>query len=235
MKMKMKMQSMRMMNKKSFMLLSALAVNSVLFVPSVTATGIPVFDAASAANMLQQLQAAKQQYDQLVAEYKQAKSLHDQTIAEGKRLYEGVTNFKVNDLLDDPTLSSYLPNKRTADSLLEKASDIGELREKYKLTSTDSNVQNAYDSMLTELNNMQTAYNTAVKRSDHITKLSQQLENAATPQEKADYQNAINTENNNLINEKTKLDLAKANFDANYKVAQASRRAEFKEEFSVDK
>ncbi|EPE2305469.1 type IV secretion system protein [Salmonella enterica subsp. enterica serovar Muenchen] len=224
-----------MMNKKSFMLLSALAVNSVLIFPSVAAAGIPVFDAASAANMLQQLQAAKQQYDQLVAEYKQAKSLHDQTIAEGKRLYEGVTNFKVNDLLDDPTLSSYLPNKRTADSLLEKASDIGELREKYKLTSTDSNVQNAYDSMLTELNNMQTAYNTAVKRSDHITKLSQRLENAATPQEKADYQNAINTENNNLINEKTKLDLAKANFDANYKVAQASRRAEFKEEFSVDK
>ncbi|EOO0393304.1 TPA: type IV secretion system protein [Escherichia coli] len=233
--MKMKKQSMRMLNKKSFMLLGALAVNSVLFVPSVTATGIPVFDAASATNMLQQLQAAKQQYDQLVAEYKQAKSLHDQTIAEGKRLYEGVTNFNVNDLLDDPTLSSYLPNKRTADSLMETAGDIGALREKYKLTSNDSTVQKAYDGMLTELSNMQTAYNTAVKRSDRITKLSQQLENATTPQEKADYQNAINTENNNLINEKTKLDLAKANFDANFKVAQASRRAEFKEQFSVDK
>ncbi len=233
--MKMKMKSMRMMNKKSFMLLSALAFNSVLLVPSVTATGIFVFDATSAQNMLQQLQAAKQQYNQLVAEYKQAKSLHDQTIAEGKRLYEGVTNFNVNDLLDDPTLSSYLPNKRTADSLMDTASDIGDLREKYKLTSEDSTVQKAYDSMLTELSNMQTAYNTAVKRSDRISKLSQQLENATTPQEKADYQNAINTENNNLINEKTKLDLAKANFDANFKVAQASRRAEFKEQFSVDK
>ncbi|EOY1514981.1 type IV secretion system protein [Shigella sonnei] len=233
--MNMKVKSMRMMNKRSFMLLSALAFNSVLLVPSATATGIFVFDATSAQNMLQQLKAAKEQYNQLVAEYEQAKNLHDQTIAEGKRLYEGVTNFKVNDLLDDPTLSSYLPNKRTADSLMETAGDIGELREKYKLTSTDSTVQKAYDGMLTELSNMQTAYNTAVKRSDRITKLSQQLENAKTPQEKADYQNAINTENNNLINEKTKLDLAKANFDANFKVAQASRRAEFKEQFSVDK
>lgn len=233
--MNMKVKSMRMMSKRSFVLLSALAFNSVLLVPSATATGIFVFDAASAQNMLQQLKAAKEQYNQLVAEYEQAKNLHDQTIAEGKRLYEGVTNFKVNDLLDDPTLSSYLPNKRTADSLMETAGDIGELREKYKLTSTDSTVQKAYDGMLTELSNMQTAYNTAVKRSDRITKLSQQLENAATPQEKADYQNAINTENNNLINEKTKLDLAKANFDANFKVAQASRRAEFKEQFSVDK
>ena len=89
--------------------------------------------------------------------------------------------------------------------------------------------------MLTELNNMQTAYNTAVKRSDHISNLSKKLEQAATPQEKADYQNAINTESNNLLNEKTKLDLAKANFDANFKIAQASRRAEFKDEFSVDK
>lgn len=233
--MNMKVKSMRMMNKRSFMLLSALAFNSVLLVPSATATGIFVFDATSAQNMLQQLKAAKEQYNQLVAEYEQAKNLHDQTIAEGKRLYEGVTNFKVNDLLDDPTLSSYLPNKRTADSLMETAGDIGELREKYKLTSTDSTVQKAYDGMLTELSNMQTAYNTAVKRSDRITKLSQQLENAKTPQEKADYQNAINTENNNLINEKTKLDLAKANFDANFKVAQASRRAKFKEQFSVDK
>ena len=233
--MNMKVKSMRMMNKRSFVLLSALAFNSVLLVPSATATGIFVFDATSAQNMLQHLKAAKEQYNQLVAEYEQAKNLHDQTIAEGKRLYEGVTNFKVNDLLDDPTLSSYLPNKRTADSLMETAGDIGELREKYKLTSTDSTVQKAYDGMLTELSNMQTAYNTAVKRSDRITKLSQQLENAATPQEKADYQNAINTENNNLINEKTKLDLAKANFDANFKVAQASRRAEFKEQFSVDK
>lgn len=90
---------MRMLNKKSFMLLSALTMNSVLVSPSTFATGIPVFDAASATNMLQQLQAAKQQYDQLVEQYKQAKSLHDQTIAEGKRLYEGVTNFNVNDLL----------------------------------------------------------------------------------------------------------------------------------------
>ena len=226
---------MRMLNKKSFMLLSALTVNSVLISPPTFATGIPVFDAASAANMLQQLQAAKQQYDQLVEQYKQAKSLHDQTIAEGKRLYEGVTNFNVNDLLDDPTLSSYLPNKRTADYLLDAADNIGELREKYKLTSSDSEVQKAYDSMLTELNNMQTAYNTAVKRSDHISNLSKKLEQAATPQEKADYQNAINTESNNLLNEKTKLDLAKANFDANFKIAQASRRAEFKDEFSVDK
>ncbi|HFW0430441.1 TPA: type IV secretion system protein, partial [Salmonella enterica subsp. enterica serovar Saintpaul] len=203
-----------MLNKKSFMLLSALTVNSILVSPPTFATGIPVFDAASATNMLQQLQAAKQQYDQLVEQYKQAKSLHDQTIAEGKRLYEGVTNFDVNDLLDDPTLSSYLPNKRTADSLLDAADNIGELREKYKLTSSDSEVQKAYDSMLTELNNMQTAYNTAVKRSDHISNLSKKLEQAATPQEKADYQNAINTESNNLLNEKTKLDLAKANFDA---------------------
>lgn len=226
---------MRMLNKKSFMLLSALTVNSVLVSPPTFATGIPVFDAASATNMLQQLQAAKQQYDQLVEQYKQAKNLHDQTIAEGKRLYEGVTNFNVNDLLDDPTLSSYLPNKRTADSLLDAADNIGELREKYKLTSSDSEVQKAYDSMLTELNNMQTAYNTAVKRSDHISNLSKKLEQAATPQEKADYQNAINTESNNLLNEKTKLDLAKANFDANFKIAQASRRAEFKDEFSVDK
>ncbi|AEB22148.1 Putative conjugal transfer protein TraF (plasmid) [Escherichia coli Xuzhou21] len=231
----MRILSMRMLNKKSFMLLSALTVNSILVSPPTFATGIPVFDAASATNMLQQLQAAKQQYDQLVEQYKQAKSLHDQTIAEGKRLYEGVTNFDVNDLLDDPTLSSYLPNKRTADSLLDAADNIGELREKYKLTSSDSEVQKAYDSMLTELNNMQTAYNTAVKRSDHISNLSKKLEQAATPQEKADYQNAINTESNNLLNEKTKLDLAKANFDANFKIAQASRRAEFKEEFSVDK
>ncbi|MCK8336014.1 type IV secretion system protein [Erwinia amylovora] len=227
--------STRKLNKISFLLISAFAVNTLFTVSPVSATGIPVFDGANALNMVQQLQAAKDQYDQLVQQYQQAKSLHDQTIAEGKRLYEGVTNFQVNDLLEDPTLSSYLPNKRTADSLMDTASNIGELRDKYKLTSSDSTVQAAYDGMLTELDNMQTAYNTAVKRSDHITQLSQKLDSATTPQEKADYQNAINTENSNLLNEKTKLDLAKANFDANYKVAQASRRAEFKEEFSVDK
>jgi type IV secretion system protein VirB5 len=198
------------------------------------ATGIPVFDGSNAANMLLQLQAAKDQYDQLVKEYQQTKDLHDDAINEGKRLYEGVTNFQVQDLLDDPTLSSYLPNKRSADSLSDVSSNISSLRSKYELSSTQPEVQKSYDSMLTELENMQTAYNTAVKRGDKLNTLSEKLESAKTPQEKADYQNAIQTEQNNLINEKAKLDLAKANFDQNLKVVQASRRAEFKQDFSTN-
>lgn len=224
---------MRMLNRKSLVLACSVAFSSAVTFSH--AAGIPVFDAIGATNMLQQLAAAKQQYDQLIKEYQQAKSLHDSTIAEGKRLYEGVTNFDVQDLLDDPSLSSYLPNKNTADSLLDKANDISSLRSKYGLTSSNSAVQNAYDSMLSELETMQTAYNTAVQRSDKLNTLSKKMESASTPQEKADYQNAIATEQNNLLNEKTKLDLAKSNFDQNLKVVQAARRADFKEEFSTDK
>ena len=224
---------MKILNKKTLVLCCVLTTASVTQYSN--AAGILVFDAESATNMLQQLQAAKSQYDQLVKEYQQAKSLHDQTIAEGKRLYEGVTNFNVQDLLDDPTLNSYLPNKNNADDLMGVSNDISSLRSKYGLTSSQTAVQSAYDSMLSELETMQTAYNTAVKRSDRLSTLSQKMETAVTPQEKADYQNAIATEQNNLLNEKTKLDLAKANFDQNLKVVQAARRAEFKEEFSTEK
>lgn len=224
---------MRKLNKRKVFLACALAFSGSVL--PAHATGIPVFDAASAMNMVQQLQQAKQQYDQLVKEYQQAKNLHDSTIAEGKRLYEGVTNFKVQDLLDDPTLSSYLPNKNSADALNQVSGNISSLRSQYGLSSDQPVVQKAYDSLLSELENMQTAYNTAVKRGERLNTLSEQLESAVTPQEKADYQSAIQTEQNNLLNEKTKLDLAKANFDQNLKVVQAGRRAEFKQEFSVDK
>lgn len=224
---------MRMLTKNKVFLACVMALSSNIM-PS-HATGIPVFDAASALNMVQQIQEAQAQYKQLVETYQQAKSLHDQTIAEGKRLYDGVTNFQVQDLLDDPSLSSYLPNKRTASSLSDVSSDISSLRSKYGLTSSQTAVQKAYDSLLTELDTMQTAYNTAVERGDRLNKLSEKLETAETPQQKADYQSAIQTEQNNLLNEKTKLDLAKANFDQNLKVVQAGRRAEFKEEFSTDK
>ncbi|KFX10702.1 putative type IV secretion system protein [Pectobacterium atrosepticum ICMP 1526] len=202
-------------------------------------SGIPVVDVAGIAKTVEEglmrAKEAKQQFDQLKKEYEQTKNLHNETLNEGRRLYEGVTNFQVKDLLDNPTLNSYLPNKSSSSELLRTSSNISNLRSTHKLTSSQSNVQDAYDSMLTELETMQTAYDTSVKRSERIYQLSSKLDKATTPQEKADYQNAIVTEQNNLINEKTKIDLAKDNFDQKMKIVQAARRSQFKGAFSTEK
>lgn len=213
---------------KVILLVNLLSLSEVIF------AGIPVVDLGSVKAMTETLSAAKKQYEQLKAQYDQAQKLFDVAKGDRSRLFEGFKDFRVQQMLQNPTMRSYLPSE-TANDLLKISSNVGELRQKHNLITPNKSSQEVFDAMLTELETMQNAYDAAGRRSKNLDTLNQRLAEANTPQEKADLLNVISLEQSNLINEKTKLDIARYNFEANRGVLQAARELEFQEKYGIKK
>lgn len=214
---------------KVILLVNLLASSEAIF-----ATGVPVADIASVKAMTETLSAAKKQYDQLRAQYDQAQKLFNASKGDRSRLFEGFKDFRIQQMLQNPTMRSYLPSE-TANDLLKISSNIGELRQKHNLVTPNKSSQEVFDAMLSELETMRNAYDAAGRRSKNLDTLNQRLAEANTPQEKADLLNVISLEQSNLINEKTKLDIARYNFEANREVLQAARELEFQEKYGIKK
>lgn len=213
---------------KVILLVKLLSFSEVIF------AGIPVVDLGSVKAMVETLSAAKKQYDQLKAQYEQSQKLFDAAKGDRSRLFEGFKDFRVQQMLQNPTMRSYLPSE-TANDLLKISSNVGELRQKHNLVTPNKSSQEVFDAMLTELETMRNAYDAASNRSKNLDMLNQRLAEANTPQEKADLLNVISLEQSNLINEKTKLDIARYNFEANREVLQAARELEFQEKYGIKK
>lgn len=162
----------------------------------ILASGIPVVDVAGIAQMLQSAtQQAAQALDQLNA-------TKNAMMAEKAR-FEG--NWSLADVLNDPTLISYLPSKDWQD-LYTSGRDFTQLRKKYNLVSNNPIKQKAFDGMLANLDVMEKSYESTVKRQKNIEDLSRYMNSAQTPQQKSDFSNRLAFEQVQLANEKSRLD-----------------------------
>ncbi|CNK25749.1 P-type DNA transfer protein VirB5 [Yersinia aldovae] len=207
-------------------------IYSALFIcslsSSVQSAGIPVVDVAGIAQMLQnatqQAQEALDNLDAIKSQIAETKSMADAA----KARFEG--NWGLADVLNDPTLNSYLPTKDWSD-IYGGTRDLTNLRDKYGLKSQNTSIQKHYDEMLTNLDVMQEAYDSTVKRSDNIRKLGTMMDTAQTPQQKADYANRIAVEQTEILNENTKIELVKTQMEQRAKAQEQSRRQAWIDEF----
>ncbi|ENG8827714.1 type IV secretion system protein [Salmonella enterica] len=205
-------------------LVGILLTGSVYSLPA-GASGIPVVDAASIAQMVQDgIETAKQAADQL----NQLKEQYNQAIAAAeaeRQRFEG--NWNLGNILNDPTLTSYLPDNWSD----IYSGDVSGLREQYQLKSSNPDVQKRYDSLLNNLNSMQEVYDSTIKRTKNIEQLASYMNQAQTPQQKTDYANRILFEQAQIQNEQSKVVAVKTMMDQRAIIESHARRQAWFDEF----
>lgn len=194
--------------------------------PLSVSAGIPVADplvlAQAIQNAAEVAQQAETQLNQMKQQYQQMKSEADAM----KNRFEG--NWNLGDILNDPTLSSYMPQNWTD---IYSTGDVSKLRNQYGLKSTDDATQKIYDEKLHNMDTIQKAYEATVERTNNIDKLATYMNTAETPQQKADYANRILYEQTQILNEKSKMDAATTLMEQRETIADKARAQSWIDEF----
>jgi type IV secretion system protein VirB5 len=199
-----------------------LAILGVLGHGLVGAAGIPVVDVQGIAKMVENaVTQARQALDQLnctKAMISNAQSVfnHIKSVTEG--------NWNLGSVLNDPTLTSYLPSKTWSDVYSMNSGDLAALRQQYGLKSDNPVLQQRFDNLLSNLNMMQKSYAASAQRQQNIQQLANYLNSAQTPAQKQDLMNRIQYEQVQLQNEKARLDSVQKLMDMQQR-AQADKAA----------
>lgn len=182
----------------------------------VMASGIPTVDIASitqaiqnaqaqASDALRQLQAARDQIAQAKSQYEQFRS-----VTEG--------NDKLGNFLNDPTLNSILPVNEWRD-IYGQTKDLTSLRSKYGLTSSNSQVQAAFDKLLAQAGVLEDQYKATNERIKTAEGLRTQLNSVETPKDREQLALRYQQEQLELANQRAQLD------NSRYLMAQQEKMA----------
>lgn len=147
----------------------------------VLASGIPTVDLASitqaiqnaqaqASDALRQLQAARDQIAQAKSQYEQFRS-----VTEG--------NDKLGNFLNNPLINSLLPVSDWED-IYTQTKDLSSLRSRYGLTSSNANVQAAFDKLLSQAGVLEDQYSATQTRIKTAEGLRTQLNSVETPKDR---------------------------------------------------
>lgn len=188
------------------------------------AEGIPTFDYASvmqmAENARQQAKEALDQLNQTKASIQQAKSQYDHytSIVTG--------NNKLGDFLNDPALNSVLPLKDWSD-IYSDTKNLSDLRSRYGLTSSDPNIQKAFDRLLYQASTMEDTYKAASQRIKNAEQLRAKLNIVQTPQEREELALRLQQEQLELQNQQIQLQNAKMLMEQNDRIEDKKRAQAF--------
>lgn len=149
------------------------------------ASGVPTVDAA---NLIQLKLDALEQAKQAVDALKMAKDGIDQ-VREQYNEYKGLIsgNDKLGNFLNNPALNRVLPLGEWSD-VYSTVKDISTLRSRYGLTSSNASVQQRFDQILSAADALERNYGASNERVQNAEQLRAQLNEAQTPQQKADLQ-----------------------------------------------
>lgn len=148
---------------------------------SVFSDGIPT---VSVAELTQMINNAKQQAKESLAQLEKAK----ESILQAKNQYEHYKsimqgNDKLGDFLNDSTIKQLLPIGDWQE-IYHRTKDLPSLRNRYGLTSSDPNVQAAFDRLLTQTSMLEEQYNATNKRIETAEGLRRQLNRVETPKDR---------------------------------------------------
>ncbi|EBX4916013.1 TPA: conjugal transfer protein [Klebsiella pneumoniae] len=182
--------------------LSALAVLIAALSAPVYSTGIPSIDAASIA---QAAQHAKIQAQEALAQLNAAKDAIAQAKAQYDK-YEGMVkgNANLGDWLRDENINDLFPTTDWAD-IYDDAENMGSLRSRYGLTSSDPNVQKQFDKLLAQAGFLEKNYKASSQRIKKINSMRKALNTAVTPQQKEDLALRLQDEQLELKNQEVQL------------------------------
>ncbi|ARW85333.1 P-type DNA transfer protein VirB5 [Aeromonas salmonicida] len=198
---------------------------AVLCSSGVSATGIPVFDAAAQMKMAVD---AVEQARQALAQLQEAKRAIEQARSQYEH-YKGIAtgNDRLGEFLKDPALNEIFPMRDWQD-VYHDAKNLPELRERYALTSPDPRVQAAFDQLLQQVGSLEKAYDASNERVKNAEHLRARMDTAITPQQKQDLAIRFQQENLELQNQQIRLENMKLLMEQKNKIEDKKRAADFK-------
>ncbi|HHU1575858.1 TPA: type IV secretion system protein [Escherichia coli] len=182
--------------------LSMLGVLITALSAPVYSVGIPSVDAA---RITQAAQQAQVQAKEALAQLNAAKDAIAQAKAQYEK-YEGMVkgNANLGDWLRDDNISDLFPTSDWAD-IYDDAENIGSLRNRYGLTSTDPSVQKQFDKLLSQAGFLEKNYKASSQRIKKINSIRKALNSAVTPQQKEDLALRLQDEQLELKNQEVQL------------------------------
>jgi type IV secretion system protein VirB5 len=183
----------------------AVAVTIFASAGAAHAQGIPVIDVSNLAqailtvdNMVQSVETLKNQYDQMTTEYASITG-----------------NRGLGQILNDPTLSSYLPSSWQSIYSQVKSGNLNgisglasQIESEEGLANGSTAAQQRYNDTLAANKAMaMQSYTAMEQRLQNIQNLMQQSDLTQDPAAKADLQNRLQAENAQIANEQTRLAL----------------------------
>ncbi|EAR2772343.1 TPA: type IV secretion system protein [Salmonella enterica] len=203
--------------------LISLVVSGFLFNSSAFASGIPVVDAASIAQMVKdaatEAQHAKEQMDAYANIISQAKSQFEET----KDMISG--NWKLGDFVDQQLMNGLIPDDW--EEIYNDMDSLVSLREKFGLKSDNADVQKQYDKLLSGYNVLDQAEEVNNTRVENLKQLGNLLDSAETPQQKEDLKLRIQLEQANIQNEQIRLQNVKDMMDKQEKLDNVAKEKGF--------
>lgn len=182
--------------------LLVLALALTIRIPSIAA-GIPTVSIAELTQMIVNAQQqAQQALDQLTAArdaIAQAKSQYEN--------YKGIItgNNKLGDFLHDSTLNSILPVDDWM-NIYSRTQNLTNLRTRYGLTSSNGQIQAAFDKLLVQAGVLEDQYKATNVRVKTAEGLRSELNTVQTPAEREQLQLRYEQERLELSNQKAQLD-----------------------------
>lgn len=191
------------MKRKSLITIYLCLSMSGAFSFPVSAAGILTADVASLTQMVKNAQEqARQALDQLNAAkdaIAQAKSQYESY----QRIIQG--NDKLGDFLRDPLLNSILPVSDWQD-VYSQTKDLSSLRSQYGLTSSNTQVQAAFDKLLSQAGVLEQQYKATTTRIKTAEGLRNQLNTVVTPKDREQLNLRYQQELIEQQNQKAQLD-----------------------------
>ncbi len=167
--------------KRNLIAVSLALIFTATGIAPAVASGVPTVDVAALTQMVQnaqqQAREALAQLDKAKEAISQAKSQYDH--------YKGIVqgNDKLGEFLNDPYVNQLLPAKEWQD-IYSQAKDLPQLRQRYGLTSSDPQVQAAFDKLLSQADVLEKQYKATNTRLDHAKGLRSRLNTVETPKDR---------------------------------------------------
>lgn len=210
-------------NIMSAVIASTLAIGSVVVAPSATA-GIPVIDAGSIAQAVQQVFHMKTQIDNQIS---QIRNMEAQ--------YKSITGSRnLGQLLNDPALRNYLPQdyaniydaiKSGNTSKLSRSLDNIAKQEKTYANQKNGSDRYAMQSLISKASSIE-ALEAQSKRLDNIQNLMGQINLANDPKAAQDLSNRLAAEQAMVQTEQVRINLMSQLNEANLRLAREQRDKE---------
>lgn len=188
------------------------------------ASGIPTVDAAGIATTiaenLKTLEQLKQQLDAAKEQINQYKQFADET----KRRLEG--NWKLSDLINNNQFLNSLPS--SAKDILANGVNLDGLREKYGLTTDNSDLQKKFDNLMAYTERTERNYQNTLKRINSLQQVKALNDAASTPAQKADVANKLALLQLEFAQEQTALKQAEEQFKAREEIERNAEIENFR-------
>jgi len=214
------------MKRKSLIAISLCLSMSGAFSFPVSASGIPTVDIANITQLIANAQQqAREALDQLNAArdaIAQAKSQYEQfrSVTEG--------NDKLGNFLNNPLINSLLPVSDWQD-IYSQAKNLPSLRSRYGLTSSNANVQAAFDKLLSQAGVLESQYQATQTRIQTAEGLRTQLNTVVTPKDREQLNLRYQQELVEQQNQKAQLDNTRYLMEEKDKIEDKRRAQAFKD------